>query len=38
MAGPDVVIGMKFFFLCAFQDQLRLVYSFNDGFEKPEDI
>ncbi|KAI0977264.1 hypothetical protein F4678DRAFT_7779 [Xylaria arbuscula] len=36
--GVDVVMGMSMFFLYTFQDQLRLVYSFNDGFEKAEDI
>ncbi|KAJ2996420.1 hypothetical protein NUW58_g975 [Xylaria curta] len=36
--GVDVVMGMSMFFFYTFQDQLRLVYSFNDGFEKPEDI
>ncbi|KAK5625954.1 hypothetical protein RRF57_001670 [Xylaria bambusicola] len=36
--GVDVVMGMSMFFFYTFRDQLRLVYSFNDGFEKPEDI
>ncbi|KAI1120145.1 hypothetical protein F5Y10DRAFT_283518 [Nemania abortiva] len=35
--GVDVVIGMSMFFF-TFRDQLRLMYSFNDGFEKREDI
>jgi len=34
----DVVMGMSMFFIYTFRDQFRLVYSFNDGFEKPEDI
>ncbi|KAF7558289.1 hypothetical protein G7Z17_g64 [Cylindrodendrum hubeiense] len=36
--GVDVVMGMSMFFFYTFQDQLRLVYSFNDGFEEPENI
>ncbi|KAI1439038.1 hypothetical protein GGR50DRAFT_690804 [Xylaria sp. CBS 124048] len=36
--GVDVVLGMSMFFFYTFQDQLRLVYCFNDGFEKPADI
>ncbi|KAI1429338.1 hypothetical protein F5Y12DRAFT_797586 [Xylaria sp. FL1777] len=36
--GVDIVMGMSMFFLYTFQDQLRLVYCFNDGFEKAEDI
>ncbi|KAI1826122.1 hypothetical protein F4861DRAFT_135081 [Xylaria intraflava] len=36
--GVDVVLGMSMFFFYTFQDRLRLVYSFNDGFEKPADI
>ncbi|KAK7740881.1 hypothetical protein SLS62_010939 [Diatrype stigma] len=36
--GVDVVLGMSMFFLYTFRDNLRLVYSFNDGFEKMEDI
>ncbi|CAJ2513208.1 Uu.00g013270.m01.CDS01 [Anthostomella pinea] len=36
--GVDVVAGMSFLFFYTFQDKLRLVYGFNDGFEKPEDI
>ncbi|KAI1382479.1 hypothetical protein F4677DRAFT_26925 [Hypoxylon crocopeplum] len=36
--GVDVVMGMSMFFFYTFRDQLRLVYSFNDGFEKPENI
>ncbi|KAI6081971.1 hypothetical protein F4821DRAFT_248095 [Hypoxylon rubiginosum] len=38
MIGVDVVLGMSMFFMYTFQDQLRLNYSFNDGFEKPEAI
>ncbi|RYC54357.1 hypothetical protein CHU98_g11853 [Xylaria longipes] len=36
--GVDVVMGMSMFLFYTFQDRLRLVYSFNDGFEKAEDI
>ncbi|KAI0908881.1 hypothetical protein F4824DRAFT_482422 [Ustulina deusta] len=36
--GVDVVMGMSMFFFYTFLGRLRLVYSFNDGFEKPEDI
>lgn len=36
--GVDVVLGMSMFFFYTFYDKLRLVYSFNDGFEKIEDI
>ncbi|KAH9897462.1 hypothetical protein F4778DRAFT_236210 [Xylariomycetidae sp. FL2044] len=36
--GADIVMGMSMFFFYTFRDQLRLVYSFNDGFEKAEDI
>lgn len=36
--GVDVVLGMSMFFFYTFHDKLRLVYSFNDGFEKMEDI
>ncbi|KAI1208445.1 uncharacterized protein F4807DRAFT_431358 [Annulohypoxylon truncatum] len=36
--GVDVVMGMSMFFFYTFRDQLRLVYSFNDGFEDPENI
>ncbi|KAF4340147.1 hypothetical protein FBEOM_5935 [Fusarium beomiforme] len=36
--GADIVLGMSMLFFYTFQDKLRLVYSFNDGFEKPEDI
>ncbi|KAI2606534.1 uncharacterized protein GGS25DRAFT_501714 [Hypoxylon fragiforme] len=34
----DVVLGMSMFFLYTFRGQLRLVYSFNDGFEDAKDI
>ncbi|KFH40344.1 hypothetical protein ACRE_089880 [Hapsidospora chrysogenum ATCC 11550] len=34
----DVVLGMSMVFLYTFQDQLRLVYNFNDGYEEPKDI
>ncbi|KAI2464936.1 hypothetical protein F4781DRAFT_50478 [Annulohypoxylon bovei var. microspora] len=36
--GVDVVMGMSMFFFYTFRDQLRLVYSFNDGFEEAENI
>jgi hypothetical protein len=36
--GVDVVNGMSMLFFYTFQDQLHLVYSFNDGFEKATDI
>lgn len=36
--GVDIVLGMCFLFVYSFEDQLRLVYSFNDGFEKLEDV
>ncbi|KAI1097947.1 hypothetical protein F4804DRAFT_326098 [Jackrogersella minutella] len=36
--GVDVVMGMSMFFFYTFRDQLRLAYSFNDGFEEPENI
>ncbi|KAI0439881.1 hypothetical protein F4803DRAFT_564217 [Xylaria telfairii] len=36
--GVDVVMGMSMFFYYTFRDTLRLVYAFNDGFEKAEDI
>ncbi|KAI1739811.1 hypothetical protein F4680DRAFT_448806 [Xylaria scruposa] len=36
--GVDVVLGMSMFFFYTFQDKLRLVYAFNDGFEKADDI
>ena len=36
--GVDVVLSMSMLFVYTFQDQLRLVYSFNDGFEEPADI
>ncbi|KAI0189869.1 hypothetical protein F4808DRAFT_445267 [Astrocystis sublimbata] len=36
--GVDVVMGMSMFFFYTFHDQLRLVYSFNDGFENAENI
>ncbi|KAF9774676.1 hypothetical protein IL306_007289 [Fusarium sp. DS 682] len=35
--GADIVLGMSMLFFYTFQNKLRLVYSFNDGFEKPED-
>ncbi|KAI0175698.1 hypothetical protein GGR52DRAFT_589493 [Hypoxylon sp. FL1284] len=36
--GVDVVLSMTMLFIYTFGDRLRLVYSFNDGFEDPEDI
>ena len=36
--GVDVILGMSMLFLYTFRDQLRLVYSFNDGYEEPQDI
>lgn len=36
--GVDVVLGMSMLFAYTFQDRLRLVYSFNDGFEEPAHI
>ncbi|KAI0475611.1 hypothetical protein GGR56DRAFT_646650 [Xylariaceae sp. FL0804] len=36
--GVDVVLGMSMFFVYTFRGQLRFAHSFNDGFEKPEDI
>ncbi|SPJ70587.1 uncharacterized protein FTOL_00315 [Fusarium torulosum] len=36
--GVDIVLGMSMLFLYTFQGKLRLVHSFNDAFEKPEDI
>ncbi|KAF4453280.1 hypothetical protein F53441_4010 [Fusarium austroafricanum] len=36
--GGDIVLGMSMLFFYTFQNRLRLVYSFNDEFEKPEDI
>ncbi|PYH98526.1 hypothetical protein BO71DRAFT_447120 [Aspergillus ellipticus CBS 707.79] len=36
--GVDVVLGMSMFFIYTFQDQLLLVYSFNDGYEEASNI
>lgn len=36
--GVDVVLGMSMLFVYTFQDRLRLVYSFNDGFEEPAHV
>ncbi|KAJ9397096.1 hypothetical protein DTO282F9_6029 [Paecilomyces variotii] len=36
--GVDVVLGMSMFFVYTFRDSLRLVYSFNDGYESSSDI
>ncbi|OBS22485.1 hypothetical protein FPOA_08822 [Fusarium poae] len=36
--GADIVLGMSMLFFYTFQGKLRLVYSFNDGFQKAEDI
>jgi hypothetical protein len=36
--GLDVVVGTSGFLFCTFDDQLRFVYSFNDGYEEPEKV
>ncbi|KAI6090039.1 hypothetical protein F4821DRAFT_35333 [Hypoxylon rubiginosum] len=36
--GIDIIMGMSFFFAYTFRDQLRLVYSFNDGYEEAKNI
>lgn len=36
--STDVVLGMSMFLFYTFQDKLRLMYAFNDGFERAEDI
>ncbi|GKU03637.1 hypothetical protein FLAG1_04272 [Fusarium langsethiae] len=36
--GTDIVLGMSMLFFYTFQGKLRLVHSFNDGFQKAEDI
>ncbi|KAM0210684.1 hypothetical protein ACHAPQ_005891 [Fusarium lateritium] len=36
--GADIVLGMSMLFFYTFQGKLRLVHSFNDAFENPEDI
>lgn len=36
--GADIVLGMSMLFFYTFQGKLRLAYSFNDGYEKAEDI
>ncbi|KAL2829512.1 hypothetical protein BDW59DRAFT_36114 [Aspergillus cavernicola] len=36
--GFDVVLGMSGFFVYTFRDRVRLVYSFNDGYEEPERV
>ncbi|OJI87262.1 hypothetical protein ASPTUDRAFT_74095 [Aspergillus tubingensis CBS 134.48] len=38
MIGVDVVMGMNMLFMFTFQDQLQLVYSFNDAYHEPEHI
>lgn len=38
MFGAETVLGMSMLFVYTFRDQLRLVYSFNDGFEEESDI
>ncbi|KAE8360397.1 hypothetical protein BDV27DRAFT_148731 [Aspergillus caelatus] len=38
MFGAETVLGMSMLFIYTFRDQLRLVYSFNDGFEEGSDI
>ncbi|KAL3492120.1 hypothetical protein BJX62DRAFT_250868 [Aspergillus germanicus] len=34
--GLDVVLGTSAYFFYTFDDQLRMMYSFNDAYEKPE--
>ncbi|KIL90011.1 hypothetical protein FAVG1_06749 [Fusarium avenaceum] len=36
--GADIVLGMSMLFFYTFQRKLRLVHSFNDAYENPEDI
>ena len=36
--GLDVLLGPSVLFVYTFQDQLRLAYSFNDGYEEPTKI
>ncbi|PWY73074.1 hypothetical protein BO94DRAFT_538955 [Aspergillus sclerotioniger CBS 115572] len=36
--GVDVLLGPSVLFVYTFQDQLRLAYSFNDGYEDPTKI
>jgi hypothetical protein len=36
--GIDVALGASGFFFYTFHDQLRLVYSFNDGYEEPDEV
>ncbi|KAE8309995.1 hypothetical protein BDV41DRAFT_566917 [Aspergillus transmontanensis] len=38
MFGTETVLGISMLFIYMFHDQLRLVYSFNDGFEEESDI
>ncbi|KAB8215969.1 hypothetical protein BDV33DRAFT_194795 [Aspergillus novoparasiticus] len=38
MFGAETVLGISMSFIYMFHDQLRLVYSFNDGFEEEYDI
>ncbi|KAA8906618.1 hypothetical protein TRICI_005138 [Trichomonascus ciferrii] len=36
--GSECVEGMASLYIYTFRDQLRMVYSFNDGFQDPKDI
>jgi hypothetical protein len=36
--GIDVVLGASGFFFYTFHDQLRFVYSFNDGYEELDEV
>ncbi|KAE8332784.1 hypothetical protein BDV39DRAFT_199782 [Aspergillus sergii] len=38
MSGAGTVLGMSMLFIYTFHDRLRLVYSFNDGFEEESNI
>ncbi|PIG82848.1 hypothetical protein AARAC_003118 [Aspergillus arachidicola] len=38
MFGAKTVLGISMLFIYMFHDQLRLEYSFNDGFEEESDI
>jgi len=36
--GVDVILGMSMFFFYTFDEKLRLIYSFNDGYEDGKNI
>jgi hypothetical protein len=36
--GTECILGMASLYIYTFRDQLRMVYSFNDGFQDPKDI